>query len=352
MGIKARKGLKEQIMRPTNSLFSCFGVVWALSALSLYLCLASPLPADEKPPVFQEIEGLKIPAIKFPEGKGVAIPGAFEFQKPLVIDKRKDLKTILGKGKDMLALRKSVDFEKQKVLLFRWNGSGKDTLAVRLAGKPDDDKSKLIFDYTSGLTRDLRFHAKLFVIRNDAQWEVVRTKPGAGKVVVQVAPIELQAKGAAIVLQQLVKPRANPLPRPVPLIKGGAGVIVRPGQVNAAKSMRIYKQWTGFLPNGAPSINLPEKGYVNDEETWNELWHAWRPMEKLPEVNFQNEIVLVGALPNALRVYVRALKTADGKVTFTVNGSGSTKGLSYSFAKVMRTGLITINGERLPGAPD
>jgi hypothetical protein len=75
-------------------------------------------------------------------------------------------------------------------------------------------------------------------------------------------------------------------------------------------------------------------------------------MEKLPEVNFQNEIVLVGALPNALRVYVRALKTADGKVTFSVNGSGSTKGLSYSFAKVMRTGLITINGERLPGAPD
>ena len=46
------------------------------------------------------------------------------------------------------------------------------------------------------------------------------------------------------------------------------------------------------------------------------------------------------------------LKTADGKVTFSVNGSGSTKGLSYSFAKVMRAGLITINGERLPGAPD
>ncbi len=344
-------------MKSLNSFTIRSWPVCSLAKCALFFCLVSPAPAEDEPPLFQEIEGLTVPQVKFPEGDGVAIPGAFELQKPLEIVKRKELKAIFGKGKDMMLLRKRVDFEKQKMLLFRWNGSGKDSLTVRPAGK-DQAKPKLFFDYAPGLTRDARFHAKMFLMPKDAQWEVVRAKPGLAKAVVQVGPKPLavagekvgkfQIRAQAVVAGKPVAP-ANPF-APPGIRAGGEKVRVMPPK--APRSMRIYKQWTGFLPNGTPSVDLPGKGYVSDEETWIELWNAWRPTEKVPAVDFVNEMVLVGSLAGKTRVYIRAVKTEDGQATISVNGSGNIKGLSYSFAKVMRAGLISINGERLPGAPD
>ena len=138
------------------------------------------------------------------------------------------------------------------------------------------------------------------------------------------------------------------------MIRGGLkpAIPIQRGVVNRARSVRIYQQWVGFLPNGAPSFGLPKNGYVLDEETWEELWHAWRPTEKVPEVNFANEMILVGSLDGKTRVYLRATKTEEGQLTVSVNGSGNVKGLSYSFAKVLRAGILSVNGERLPGAPD
>ncbi|MFP6900507.1 MAG: hypothetical protein VCA36_06165 [Opitutales bacterium] len=323
--------------------------------------MASPLLADEKDAVFQELKGLTIPPVK---------PGFSKVEQPLEIEKKKDLKIIFGKGKDMMTLRKSVDFEKRKVLLFRWNGSGKDTLSARVEPNPKEGaKPEVIFDYAPGLTRDLRFHAKAFALPKDAKWKVVRGKPALVKAVVQVGPrpVPLARVGAQIRIvagQAVVKVKPavvqKRVPPPPPVL--GGGVIrggIKPGiQINRripvrGISLRIYKQWTGYIEEGKiPSLELPPKGYVIDEDTWTELWHAWRPTEEVPEVNFRNELVLVGAMPNKSRVYVRASRTNEGEVTMSINGSGNTTGLCYSFAKVMRAGLVSINGARLPGAPD
>jgi hypothetical protein len=272
-----------------------------------------------------------------------------------------------------MALRQEVDFEKQKVLLFRWNGSGKDTLSAK--AEPDAKKPsqlQIAFHYVPGLTRDLRFHAKAYLVPKNTTWKVVSDKPGLVKGVAQakVVPkpnIIIRAdgnQGINIVAQAVVEAKPvipqRVLPPPPPVIRGG---IIRGGIKPAipikgrvpirGRSVRIYKQWTGYIEEGkAPSLELPPKGYVIDEDTWTELWHAWRPMEEVPAVNFRNEIVLVGALPNKSRVYVRASMTEEGAVTMSINGSGNTTGLCYSFAKVMRAGLTSINGARLPGAPD
>jgi hypothetical protein len=339
-----------------NSLRRAFvAILFVLSSFGMVAALS----AEDPPPLFQELKGLNVPGVK---------PGSSKVDKPLEINKRKDLKTIFGKGKDMMMLRKSIDFDKQSVLLFRWNGSGKDGLNAKVEPNlKDKTKPRVTFQYVPGLTEDLRFHFKVFALPKDAKWEVSSNKPAVAKAVVKLKPklggLIIRADGVALPLPAQAVVKAPP-PLPIAPRDGKAGVIrggLKPAIINGravpiankARSMRIYHQWTGFVPDGEmPDVALPAKGYVADEETWVELWHAWRPMEKVPSVNFQTEILFVGSQVGKSRVYLRAVKTEAGEVTMSVNGSGNVKGLSYSFSKFMREGVISVNGLRLPGAPD
>ena len=321
---------------------NCKAYISPFFILSACLAFLSPLvAADEKKALFQELKGLKVPDLKLGEGSVV---------RPTQIVKRKDLKELLGKGKEMLQLRKTVDFEKQKVLVFRWSGSGQDSLTVK--AEPNEkkpDQPHFVFHYKRGLTEDLRPHAKVYLLPAKSMWKVLQVKPGeplgavrAKPVPAKPAPPKVQVAPKVQIIPNIkIQQRIVPAP---PIVRDGKAGVIRGGLKAAIprnpglRSMRVYQQWTGFMPNGAPSIPLPKKGYVNDQESWLELWHAWRPTEKVPEVDFQNEIVFVGALQDKLRVYVRAMKTEAGAATISVNGSGTTKGLSYSFAKVMRAG--------------
>ena len=157
-------------MDTDKTYFSSLFILLACLAFFSPLAMSEIEAVDEKQSFFEEMKGLEVPAVK---------PGFSQVDKPLEILKRKDLKAIFGKGKDMMALRKGIDFEKQKVLLFRWNGSGKDSLTAKAeadAKKPN--QPQVVFHYTSGLTRDLRFHAKVYVLPQNATWKLARVQPG------------------------------------------------------------------------------------------------------------------------------------------------------------------------------
>ncbi len=72
------------------------------------------------------------------------------------------------------AIKKHVDFAKEKLVVFMWQGSGGDKLAADL--KTADKKTTATFTLTPGLTLDLRQHTKLFVVPKDAEVKVVRGK--------------------------------------------------------------------------------------------------------------------------------------------------------------------------------
>ncbi len=67
-------------------------------------------------------------------------------------------------------VKKAVDFEKQKLVLFMWSGSGGDRLAANLK------TSTATFTLTRGKTFDLRQHTHLFVVPKDAEVKVAPTK--------------------------------------------------------------------------------------------------------------------------------------------------------------------------------
>ena len=113
-----------------------------------------------------------LPAVKLappPDG------GRGSVQKPETVDSARRLAELVPDEKQAKDLAKRIDWDKQRVLVFRWSGSGQDRLEFTSAGT---SPAKVEFVFRPGRTRDLRRHARLFVIARDAKWAVVRGKPG------------------------------------------------------------------------------------------------------------------------------------------------------------------------------
>ncbi|MBI3823816.1 MAG: hypothetical protein HY289_14195 [Planctomycetes bacterium] len=66
------------------------------------------------------------------------------------------------------AIKKQVDFTKEKLVLFAWGGSGGDKLTARIT----EDGKTAIFTYKGGLTRDFRRHVHLFVLPKNADFKL------------------------------------------------------------------------------------------------------------------------------------------------------------------------------------
>lgn len=98
--------------------------------------------------------------VKFPEKPGKAT-------EPAAVTSVEELgkNPVVGGAAD--EIKKQVNFDKEKLLVFAWAGSGQDAVAVTAAEK--DKKTVLTVTYTPGRTRDLRQHVKLFVVPKDAE---------------------------------------------------------------------------------------------------------------------------------------------------------------------------------------
>lgn len=79
------------------------------------------------------------------------------------------LKPLAGNA-DLGALAKQVDFTKEKVVVFAWQGSGGDKFAPDV--KTDGGKVLAVFTYSPGVTDDLRRHGFAFAVPKDAAVEV------------------------------------------------------------------------------------------------------------------------------------------------------------------------------------
>lgn len=116
------------------------------------------LAADEKDkPVVTEIatKDLKVAPAKGGKPKEpVTVTSAEELAKNPVV------------GGAAEELKKSVNFDKQKLLVFAWAGSGQDVVTASIGA--DSDKKPIVYvEYLPGRTRDLRQHVRLFAVPKD-----------------------------------------------------------------------------------------------------------------------------------------------------------------------------------------
>src|SRR4051812_5298885 len=78
----------------------------------------------------------------------------------------------------------------------------------------------------------------------------------------------------------------------VPVILS-AWTLPLPQALGQDRKIEPLMQWSGLLTEKKLTELTPAQGYIGDAAAWKKLWGAWRPTEKLPEVDFARQLVLV-----------------------------------------------------------
>jgi hypothetical protein len=118
--------------------------------------LAVPAFAEDKPAV----RALETKDVKFDFARRGSQPRPVEIKTAEELAKSPLFKD--DDGRD--AIKKQVDFSKEKLVMFAWGGSGGDKLTGALL-----KDGKASFTYTAGFTDDLRYHAHAFAVPKDAK---------------------------------------------------------------------------------------------------------------------------------------------------------------------------------------
>lgn len=90
------------------------------------------------------------------------------WNRPIIIKSSEDAARYFEEDA-LEALDKAVDFKKQFVLVFAWQGSGGDKLSYLVM---ESYPEQVVFMRKPGRTRDLRPHAKVYALRTNVKWRV------------------------------------------------------------------------------------------------------------------------------------------------------------------------------------
>ena len=120
------------------------------------LCLSASMAACQEP----------IVELKVTPEKSVFKNSAWN--KPIVIKSQDEAAKHFGK-EALEAVAKKVDFKKQIVLVFAWQGSGGDKLQYQIL---ESFPEQIPFSLRPGATDDLRSHSHVFALRSNVRWSV------------------------------------------------------------------------------------------------------------------------------------------------------------------------------------
>lgn len=133
-------------------------VVYTGAMLACCVLISSAAHAQQSAPI-EEVKGLVLDRAVF---------DASQVGKPIEVTKAEVALKLFGVDGSKALLRK-VDLKSQRVLVFAWKGSGQDALSYAVA---ESAPEQVFFSYKPGFTRDLREHARIFVLRSDVKWSI------------------------------------------------------------------------------------------------------------------------------------------------------------------------------------
>jgi len=111
---------------------------------------------------------------------------------------------------------------------------------------------------------------------------------------------------------------------------------------------RYPKTWVGLLKEPALAKEKPAKGFIDSPADFPKLWKAWSDKEKVPEIDFEKQVVLVATTTKA-RIHGLHLIDNKGDVQVFVGLSSFAlpNECSYGFLVVDREGIKTIQGKSI-----
>jgi len=114
------------------------------------------------------------------------------------------------------------------------------------------------------------------------------------------------------------------------------------------KQLTPSQSWNASVDDEKLAKEAPEAGYVADAKAFKALWDAWKVGDKLPEVDFKKDIVLVATTRGSKLNLSAMLDTDKGDLTpLALATKDLGPGFRYVIVVVPREGVKTIGGKEI-----
>ena len=91
---------------------------------------------------------------------------SFAFGPPVEITSGDAIGKTIPNSEAIDELKRKIDFDNEKLLVFLWSGSGEDRILAK------EHEGKVVLTLVPGKTRDLRPHCELFAVARDVTYTV------------------------------------------------------------------------------------------------------------------------------------------------------------------------------------
>ncbi|MCC6419801.1 MAG: hypothetical protein IT429_16330 [Gemmataceae bacterium] len=135
----------------------------------------------------------------------------------------------------------------------------------------------------------------------------------------------------------------------LPLVVLSLAAVLWPAAAAQQGALKPLREWRGSVMDEALMKQAPAGQAIANEKTFAALWKAWEPEKKVPEVNFQKELVLVAATRGSrLNLSTRLTEGGDLKAA-ALSTRDLRPGFRYHIIVIPREGVKTVNGKPLAG---
>ena len=118
--------------------------------------------------------------------------------------------------------------------------------------------------------------------------------------------------------------------------------------VAAPIPLKATNTWMGSIDDEKLAKEMPENGVITNAKDFEKLVKAWKVVEKVPEVNFDKEIVLVAKTQGSKLTLNASLDEKGDLKALGLATRDLRTGFRYVIISVPKEGVKTINGKELP----
>ena len=118
--------------------------------------------------------------------------------------------------------------------------------------------------------------------------------------------------------------------------------------VSAPTRLKATNTWMGSIDDEKLAKEMPENGVITNAKDFEKLVKAWKVAEKVPEVNFDKEVVLVAKTVGSKLTLKASLDEKGDLKALGLATSDLGPGFRYVIISVPKEGVKTVNGKELP----
>jgi hypothetical protein len=128
-----------------------------------------------------------------------------------------------------------------------------------------------------------------------------------------------------------------------------AALFLAAGVAAAAPTpLKATNTWMGSIDDEKLAKEMPENGVITNARDFEKLVKAWKVADKVPEVNFDKEIVLVARTEGSKLTLNASLDEKGDLKALGLASRDLRPGFRYVIVSVPKEGVKTVNGKSLP----